>query len=271
MSGLLEASFECLDGERCRGYLDRLGMEYPGRADRQYLDRLIKRHLEVIPFENLSQVRMHETVSMDLDRIYEKIITGKRGGYCFELNALLLGLLRGLGYEGYPVACRVLRRPGLRMPTHRANIVCLEGKEYFCDVGFGGIACVRGARMESGAMTPTEFGSFFFEPEYRGWLNFCHVPQGEGRENAAKIMMVAQIPSSPVDFVPANEAMCSEGSIFVKDVMVQKMTDWGPVSIDGDQFTCRGQMGKTVTKIASEEELEKILIKVFGIELPRKV
>ena len=84
-------------------------------------------------------------------------------------------------------------------------------------------------------------------------------------------MMVAQIPSAPVDFAPANEAMCSEGSIFVKDVMVQKMTDWGPVSIDGDQFTSRSQTGKKVTKITSEEELQKILTEVFDIELPRKV
>ena len=68
-----------------------------------------------IPFENLDLVRTHELIQTDLDTVYKKIIQGRRGGYCFELNALFLGLLRGLGYQAYPVACRVLRRPGLRM------------------------------------------------------------------------------------------------------------------------------------------------------------
>ena len=114
MESLLEKSFECLREKQCRSYLDRLGLEYPRHLDREFLDRLVRRHLEVIPFENLTQVVCHKTVSMDLEQIYEKIVLGRRGGYCFELNSLFLGLVRGLGYKGYPVACRVLRRPGLR-------------------------------------------------------------------------------------------------------------------------------------------------------------
>ena len=58
----------------------------------EFLDRLIRRHLEEIPFENLDLVRTHELISTDLDTVYKKIIQGKRGGYCFELNALFLGL-----------------------------------------------------------------------------------------------------------------------------------------------------------------------------------
>ncbi len=266
----MEQSFECLREDQCRSYLERLGMELPGRPSREFLDRLVRRHLEVIPFENLTQVICHETVSMDLERVYEKVVCGRRGGYCFELNALFLGLLRGLGYEGYPVACRVMRRPGLRMPTHRANVVCLDEKEYFCDVGFGGIACMRGALMECGTVTETDFGSFYFEPEYKGWLNFWHIPRGEGRDAAAKIMMVAQIPSAPIDFAPANAAMCGEDSIFTQGVMVQKMTAWGPVSIDGDLYTYRGKNGKTVTQIGSQQELMKILQEICGVELSKK-
>ncbi len=271
MESLLEKSFECLREKQCRSYLDRLGLEYPRHLDREFLDRLVRRHLEVIPFENLTQVVCHKTVSMDLEQIYEKIVLGRRGGYCFELNSLFLGLVRGLGYKGYPVACRVLRRPGLRVPTHRANVVCLGEEEYFCDVGFGGIACLRGARMDCSTVTETEFGSFFFQPEYKGWLNLWHIPNGEEKSAAAKIMMVAQIPSAPIDFAAANAAMCGEDSIFTQGVMVQRMTQWGPFSIDGDQYTSRGPEGKKVVQISSDRELETILKDVFGIELPQKV
>ena len=56
MGSLLEQSFECLREDQCRSYLERLGMELPGRPSREFLDRLVRRHLEVIPFENLTQV-----------------------------------------------------------------------------------------------------------------------------------------------------------------------------------------------------------------------
>lgn len=53
--------------------------------------------------------------------------------------------------------------------------------------------------------------------------------------------------------------------------MVQRMTQWGPFSIDGDQYTSRGPEGKKVVQISSDRELETILKDVFGIELPQKV
>ena len=124
---MLEESFEQLDQEQCAAYLKRLKLPQE-ECTLEFLDRLIRRHLEEIPFENLDLVRTHELISTDLDTVYKKIIQGKRGGYCFELNALFLGLLRGLGYQAYPVACRVLRRPGLRMPTHRASVSALTVK-----------------------------------------------------------------------------------------------------------------------------------------------
>lgn len=124
---MLEESFEQLNQKQCAAYLKKLKLPQE-ECTLEFLDRLIRRHLEEIPFENLDLVRTHELIQTDLDTVYKKIIQGRRGGYCFELNALFLGLLRGLGYQAYPVACRVLRRPGLRMPTHRASVVCADGK-----------------------------------------------------------------------------------------------------------------------------------------------
>ena len=157
---MLEETCEGLNKEQCTAYLKRLGLSWPQNLSLEFLDQLIRTHLEKIPFENLDLVKNHDLIPTDQESIYKKIVLGNRGSYCFELNALLLGLLRGIGFQAYPVACRVLRRPGLRMPTHRASVVCFEDKKYFCDVGYGGIACTRAAQMELGAVTETEFGSF---------------------------------------------------------------------------------------------------------------
>lgn len=135
---MLEESFERLNKEQCATYLKRLGISLPDQLSSGFLDKLIQTHLYKIPFENLDLIKDHKVITTDLETVYQKIVLGSRGGYCFELNALFLGLLRGLGYTAYPIACRVLMRPGLRMPTHRASVVCLEDRKYFCDVGYGG-------------------------------------------------------------------------------------------------------------------------------------
>lgn len=90
---MLEESFEQLNQKQCAAYLKKLKLPQE-ECTLEFLDRLIRRHLEEIPFENLDLVRTHELIQTDLDTVYKKIIQGRRGGYCFELNALFLGLLR---------------------------------------------------------------------------------------------------------------------------------------------------------------------------------
>lgn len=262
---MLEESFECLNQEQCSAYLNRLSMKMPDTCSPAFLDCLIRRHLETVPFENVNLALGHKMVRTELSHVYEKVVEKGQGGYCFELNALFLGLLRGLGYDAYPAACRVLTRPGLRMPTHRAGIVRIDGEKYFCDVGFGGIACMKAARMRCGEMTETDFGSFRFEPEYEGWLNFCHIPDPARPEEAVPILMVSVLPSAPVDFAAANQAMCRPDSIFYQRLTVQKMTPYGPVSVVGDTFTRRDAHGKESRKITSQKELLSILSDVFGL------
>lgn len=58
---MLEESFEQLDQEQCAAYLKRLKLPQE-ECTLEFLDRLIRRHLEEIPFENLDLVRTHELI-----------------------------------------------------------------------------------------------------------------------------------------------------------------------------------------------------------------
>lgn len=153
------------------------------------------------------------------------------------------------------------------MPTHRASVVCADGKKYFCDVGYGGFACVRAALMEPGAVTHTDFGSFYFERECAGWLNFWHKGEKNREKSGIKIFMVAEFPSAPVDFAPANQAMCSPGAMFYDKVVVHRMTEYGPLSVEGNQVTLREKEGKKIVTLSSGEELREVLKKEFKIEV----
>ena len=121
-------------------YLKRIGIEESTLSpDRANLDRIIYAHLTHVPFENLDEYYDKSCPELETEKLFDKIVMRNRGGYCFELNAALYSLLCALGYEAYPVACRIQwGMDHLRPLSHRATIVVIDGVKHYCDVGFGG-------------------------------------------------------------------------------------------------------------------------------------
>ena len=66
-------------------YLHRLQVNKTENPSYAFLSKLQEQHLLTVPFENLD---IHKGIKIVLeeDRIYEKIIIGGRGGFCYELN-----------------------------------------------------------------------------------------------------------------------------------------------------------------------------------------
>ncbi len=97
-------------------------------------------HMQHIPFENLDVVA-GRAIDLDYEHLFNKIISSKRGGYCFELNLLYSKLLKALGFSPIPILGRVwLRDPEKTPPrNHLAHLVTLENELFITDVGFGGV------------------------------------------------------------------------------------------------------------------------------------
>ena len=76
---------------------DRIGYT-EGGTDTERLIRLHRAYATHVPFENLD-VYNGRDVSLKTDDLFDKIVTRRRGGYCFELNGLLHALLRALPRE----------------------------------------------------------------------------------------------------------------------------------------------------------------------------
>ena len=74
-------------------YLARIGER--GRPD---LDQVHRAHVTSIPFENLDP-RRGIPVSLEPDDLERKLVTNRRGGYCFEQNLLLKAALEALGAD----------------------------------------------------------------------------------------------------------------------------------------------------------------------------
>ena len=102
------------------------------------LRRLHDAQLRAIPFENIEPFT-GVVPALAPESVFRKLVTEKRGGYCFELNGLFGNALKALGFETEPVMGRMrfgAPRGGPR--AHLAWIVSLDGEEWLADVSFGG-------------------------------------------------------------------------------------------------------------------------------------
>ena len=76
---------------------------------------LARAHISSIPFENVD-VLLGRGIRIDLDSIHAKLVTARRGGYCFEHGTLFQAALDRLGFQTTAHAARVLTI----VPRHQA-------------------------------------------------------------------------------------------------------------------------------------------------------
>ena len=140
---------ETIDLDR---YLTRIGRSGPHQPTLEVLQAITAAHAQSIPFENID-VRLGRPILLELDALFDKLVTQGRGGYCYEQNSLLLAVLRQLGFEVQPLGGRVrLAQPDRRIPTQRTHMllrVMLEGKHWITDVGMGTASLTRALRLQA--------------------------------------------------------------------------------------------------------------------------
>ena len=98
-------------------YLERIGLTEAPAPTLETLDRLILAQLRHVPFENLDVYDADAEVSLAIEDLFDKIVVRRRGGYCFELNALFMSLLKEIGFDCYPVMVRVVWNGGAGVPA----------------------------------------------------------------------------------------------------------------------------------------------------------
>ena len=129
-------------------YLERIGV-----APSASLAEVHRGHVTSIPFENFEPFS-GRPVPLDPAALEDKLVTRRRGGYCFEQNLLLLAALESLGVdEVAPMLARVRIGPGdgPRPLDHLLLRVVEDGTAWLADVGFGGGGLLDAVPFEVGA------------------------------------------------------------------------------------------------------------------------
>ena len=263
-------------------YLRRIGID-PARCDRRLrpelpdsptgysvphtketLDALIDAHLHHVPFENLDTYDLRREVSLEIPALFRKIVTGRRGGYCFELNALFFALLESLGFRGYPIAQRVLSEGEFPPLCHRSAVITLPGgKRLLCDVGYGGPSPTTTLYLDSREVQTSGRLRFRLDTDHgRGLRRLTLV----GRERELPLLLFSEAPLDPVDFLPLNSYMThNEHSCFYQNRMMNLLRADGSVAVKNDLLRIHKNGRLEERRIRSRRELREICIAFFGM------
>jgi len=151
-------------------YLSRIGLADRPAPDLTGLAAVQRAHRRAIPFENLD-IPLGRGISLDTDAVLAKLVTARRGGYCFEQNGLFLAALQALGFNARPLLARVwLFATDVPPKTHTLVLVTIEGVEWIADAGFGG-SDVPPMRLRDGESSKSAgaLHALSRDPEH-GWM-----------------------------------------------------------------------------------------------------
>ncbi|XP_027580927.2 arylamine N-acetyltransferase, liver isozyme-like [Pipra filicauda] len=276
-------------------YFGRISYNKPHKdADLQTLKAVFQHHIQAIPFENLS---MHcgETIELDLQSIYNKIVRKKRGGWCLETNYLLYWALQELGYDVCILGANSYD-PAQRAYTAEMNHILLkvviQGNSYIVDAGFGGAYQMwQPLRLISGKDQPQvpgifrfveDNGTWYFEkvkrkhyiPEQSETPYFTDTP---GLGNIRKIHRFTLEPRHINDFQELNTYLqVSPDNILRKKSLCSLQTTEGLIGLVGwtlteMKYNYTEDMDLVHITTLTDEELEKTLKDKFNIVLENKL
>jgi N-hydroxyarylamine O-acetyltransferase len=120
-----------------KAYLERINYDGPLDPGAETLRRLHRAHMLSVPFENLD-IHLERQIILDEGKLLSKVVGGRRGGFCYELNGAFGALLRALGFDVQMLSAGVAKEAGGFGPPfdHMALLVRLE-ERWLADVGFG--------------------------------------------------------------------------------------------------------------------------------------
>jgi N-hydroxyarylamine O-acetyltransferase len=244
-------------------YLDRIGLAARPRPTLEGLRVLHRAHLRAVPYENLD-VQLGRPVTIERPAIFKKIVEGRRGGWCYEMNGIFGWALGELGFA-VTRATGAVTMGGPREDAagnHLVIRVDLDEGRHLADVG-----------LSHGPLDPIPIAAGAFEAggaKYRveeaedGWWRFFNHD-------------LAFPPSFDFDLGPADEALlaarCSElqtsaDSIFVQNLICSR---FGEDAV----FVLLGRVLRTVTLTArddrvlgSEDEFMEVLRNQIGLDAP---
>lgn len=248
-----------------QAYLGRIGFEGQPDGSAETLAKLQELHLQSVPYENLDIIH-GVPLSLEPERIYDKIVRSGRGGYCFELNALFAWLLRELGYGVTDYFARFWRDETNTPPKRRHHVLRVEaeGRVYLCDVGVGGVVPRRPLLLQEGIVQQQGDERYRLDRDSGfGWMLM-----EEKKDGWSRLFSFTEEPQLAKDYLMAS-FWCEHApdSVFKNNRIVAIHTKDGRNTVWNEEFRLFRPDGVQAFTPASKEEDAAALKTYFGIVL----
>jgi N-hydroxyarylamine O-acetyltransferase len=244
-------------------YLDRIGFAGTARPDRATLDAIQRLHMLAIPYENID-VQLGRPGTTDPAAAFDKLVTRRRGGWCYEMNGTLGLALAEIGFDVTRVEGAVMRPVWgeASKANHLVLWVKLPEGPVLADVGLG-CGPLRPFEIAPSAFAADGFG-FSLAAEDDGWWRLTNHPGLNPPSFDFRLAPAVE---------PALEARCQylrtdPDSIFVQNLIVQRYTPGGFISLLGRTLSTITPDDRSTRLLGSADELLEVLAGQFGIDEP---
>lgn len=255
------------------GYLGRIGYDGSTQPDSATLRGVIAAHGRTIPFENLDPLLGIPVADLSAAALSDKLVTRRRGGYCYEHNGLLGYALDELGYGVERLAGRVvwMKEPDAPLPalTHNVLAVTVPGEagRYLVDVGFGGQTLSSPIRLQTGAVQQTRH-----EPYRLLQLPTRHEPEYElaaqVRGQWQPLYRFTAVPQPRIDLEVGSWYVSTHpGGVFVVGLSAALVTDDARINLRGRNLAIHSHGETERIRFDTAAEVLDALTGRFGVNL----
>lgn len=248
-------------------YLKRINHVGEFKPSLNTLRALQEAHLLSVPFENLD-IHNRKRIVLEIPRLYQKIVTMKRGGFCYELNGLFHWLLQEVGFNVKLLMGRVYdsNRDSYGPEfDHMLILADVDSKQWLADVGFGDFSMHPLPFALNQPLNDTN-GTFIIEQHDDVYYKVSRFYEKESRYLPEYIFSLKE--RQLKDF----ETTClyhqtSPDSHFTQKKVCSIATLNGRITLTDDKLIITNNGTREESTINGEQEFHCILQKYFNITL----
>lgn len=260
-----------LSSSQIQEYLEVLNVSLNDSPDLATLNTLTYAHQTTIPFSSADIYHCKSVPSLEVDDVFNKAITKRRGGYCFEMNLIFKELLLALGYDARPAFCRINRLNWIRLPiTHQGTIVTIDDMRYYVDIGFGGPVAAGALALNEGVEQVVHGETYRMQPLDECWWTLERLSsqfiEGEAESPWTVVLELCLAKAEDQDFQPLSLFCAQPGARFHESTVLNLRTSTGNYAMENLMLTIRENGKKQIIELPDEAAQAAAIEKYFGFK-----
>jgi N-hydroxyarylamine O-acetyltransferase len=250
-------------------YLDRVGFAAVPEPDAETLRELHRAHMLSVPFENLD-IHIGRPIVLEVAALERKIVSERRGGFCYELNGAFSALLRAIGYQVSLLEARVRKADGSGFGPPFDHMLLrvrcpASPDEWLADVGFGD-SFLEPLRLVVGREQADPTGRYRIDPADGDLALLRHARDGGTWEAEHRF-------GTDAHELASFRTMCryhqtSPRSPFTQRRVCSLATPTGRLTLRDDRLISTDGDRRSERPIDGEAAFRQALLEHFGVRLP---